>query len=298
MCGCGGFPKGKKARFLPGHDARHYSALKRAAADKAAAREAAKLSWLLPDRRRRSHDSSSRQGGRPRAGGGLRPLVGAVLQALNETRKATPTSQTRHRRPSLGRGCQTVRRSASIQTVAAICRVTRPTDPPISRCWPSPGRGGCWGLPPSRTADSTAMRRTLSPCTAKPRSETCRCSPAAPRPKSSVHGGRRAVVWAASSRFGALPQPARGAHGEPRHVETFEAGRHRGMSPWGYRTARDDGGRVIYQTPARRRAGAGRSRPPGVRVVGPSAPLRGRRCDGAGGCASSDGGGLEQVGRS
>lgn len=30
LCGCGGFPKGKKARYLPGHDARHHSALKKA----------------------------------------------------------------------------------------------------------------------------------------------------------------------------------------------------------------------------------------------------------------------------
>jgi len=25
LCGCGGFPKGKKARFLPGHDARYHA---------------------------------------------------------------------------------------------------------------------------------------------------------------------------------------------------------------------------------------------------------------------------------
>jgi hypothetical protein len=37
-CGCGGSPKGKKARYLPGHDARHHSALKAAA--KAAAEAA------------------------------------------------------------------------------------------------------------------------------------------------------------------------------------------------------------------------------------------------------------------
>lgn len=28
LCGCGGIPKGKKARYLPGHDARHHAALK------------------------------------------------------------------------------------------------------------------------------------------------------------------------------------------------------------------------------------------------------------------------------
>jgi hypothetical protein len=31
LCGCGGFPKGKKARFVPGHDARYHSAQKKAA---------------------------------------------------------------------------------------------------------------------------------------------------------------------------------------------------------------------------------------------------------------------------
>lgn len=37
LCGCGGTPSGKKARFLPGHDARYHAALKRAAAAEAAA---------------------------------------------------------------------------------------------------------------------------------------------------------------------------------------------------------------------------------------------------------------------
>ena len=32
LCGCGGFPKGPTSRFLPGHDARYYSAQKKAAA--------------------------------------------------------------------------------------------------------------------------------------------------------------------------------------------------------------------------------------------------------------------------
>lgn len=31
LCGCGGFPKGRKSRFVPGHDARYHGALKRAA---------------------------------------------------------------------------------------------------------------------------------------------------------------------------------------------------------------------------------------------------------------------------
>lgn len=36
LCGCGGFPMGRKSRFIPGHDARYHAALKRAAdADKA-----------------------------------------------------------------------------------------------------------------------------------------------------------------------------------------------------------------------------------------------------------------------
>jgi hypothetical protein len=30
-CGCSGTPKGKKARYLPGHDSKHASALKKAA---------------------------------------------------------------------------------------------------------------------------------------------------------------------------------------------------------------------------------------------------------------------------
>lgn len=28
-CGCGGTPKGRKSRFLPGHDAKHYGRIKR-----------------------------------------------------------------------------------------------------------------------------------------------------------------------------------------------------------------------------------------------------------------------------
>ena len=31
LCGCGGTPKSPKGRYLPGHDAKHHSALKRAA---------------------------------------------------------------------------------------------------------------------------------------------------------------------------------------------------------------------------------------------------------------------------
>lgn len=34
LCNCGGTPKGKNARYLPGHDARHASALKKAEATK------------------------------------------------------------------------------------------------------------------------------------------------------------------------------------------------------------------------------------------------------------------------
>lgn len=32
LCGCGGFPKGPKSRFFPGHDARFHSAQKKAQA--------------------------------------------------------------------------------------------------------------------------------------------------------------------------------------------------------------------------------------------------------------------------
>jgi hypothetical protein len=31
LCGCGGFPSKPTSRYLPGHDAKHHSALKRAA---------------------------------------------------------------------------------------------------------------------------------------------------------------------------------------------------------------------------------------------------------------------------
>lgn len=30
LCGCGGYPKGAKARFIPGHDAKYHSAQKKA----------------------------------------------------------------------------------------------------------------------------------------------------------------------------------------------------------------------------------------------------------------------------
>lgn len=33
LCGCGGIPKGPKARFLPGHDARFHSAQRKASAE-------------------------------------------------------------------------------------------------------------------------------------------------------------------------------------------------------------------------------------------------------------------------
>ena len=35
MCGCGDTPKGKKSRFVAGHDARYHSAQKKAAAEAA-----------------------------------------------------------------------------------------------------------------------------------------------------------------------------------------------------------------------------------------------------------------------
>jgi hypothetical protein len=38
LCGCGGFPKGKNARYVPGHDARHHAAIKREAAEAEAAK--------------------------------------------------------------------------------------------------------------------------------------------------------------------------------------------------------------------------------------------------------------------
>lgn len=48
LCGCGGTPKGKNARYLPGHDARHLSVMKKAAA------EAASEPKIAPDRPRRA----------------------------------------------------------------------------------------------------------------------------------------------------------------------------------------------------------------------------------------------------
>lgn len=38
LCGCGGFPKSPKSVHLPGHDAKHHSAQKKAKLEKAAAR--------------------------------------------------------------------------------------------------------------------------------------------------------------------------------------------------------------------------------------------------------------------
>jgi hypothetical protein len=35
VCGCGDKPKGRKSRFIPGHDARYHSAQKKAAAEAA-----------------------------------------------------------------------------------------------------------------------------------------------------------------------------------------------------------------------------------------------------------------------
>ena len=49
-CGCGDTPKGSKARFIPGHDARVHSAHKRMAAIRANDLElTATDEWLLPD---------------------------------------------------------------------------------------------------------------------------------------------------------------------------------------------------------------------------------------------------------
>lgn len=31
LCGCGGFPRGPKSRFIPGHDAKYHAAQKREA---------------------------------------------------------------------------------------------------------------------------------------------------------------------------------------------------------------------------------------------------------------------------
>lgn len=56
LCGCGGIPKGKKARFMPGHDAQFKAALYRTIRDPEAPEPAkadatqklADLGWPLP----------------------------------------------------------------------------------------------------------------------------------------------------------------------------------------------------------------------------------------------------------
>ncbi|MDP9363922.1 MAG: hypothetical protein M3Q10_06800 [Chloroflexota bacterium] len=51
LCGCGGQPKGKKSRYVQGHDAKHRSQLlrqMRGHADRGAADELVRLAWLTP----------------------------------------------------------------------------------------------------------------------------------------------------------------------------------------------------------------------------------------------------------
>jgi len=67
LCGCGGYPKGKNARYVPGHDARHHAALKRAEAEVAAARTPAPVNTQerppAPSRRRKAKEDTSRAAG-------------------------------------------------------------------------------------------------------------------------------------------------------------------------------------------------------------------------------------------
>jgi hypothetical protein len=66
LCGCGGTPKGKKSRFVPGHDARYHSAEKKAAAEAAPAasvRVNAGDRPRRPSRRRAGHGDTAREPG-------------------------------------------------------------------------------------------------------------------------------------------------------------------------------------------------------------------------------------------
>jgi hypothetical protein len=66
LCGCGGFPKGPKSRFIPGHDARYHSAQKKAAADAARSHEApvnAPVAATVPARPRARREDTSRAAG-------------------------------------------------------------------------------------------------------------------------------------------------------------------------------------------------------------------------------------------
>lgn len=49
LCGCGGFPAGRRSRYRPGHDAKHLSALKKAKLEKAANRKTARVAKSAPE---------------------------------------------------------------------------------------------------------------------------------------------------------------------------------------------------------------------------------------------------------
>lgn len=63
LCGCGGYPKGRKARYLPGHDARHHAALKRAEAEAAQAKAPVRANTQerppAPSRRAKAKEDAS-----------------------------------------------------------------------------------------------------------------------------------------------------------------------------------------------------------------------------------------------
>lgn len=63
VCGCGGFPRGAKSRFIPGHDARYHSAQKKAAAEAA---PAASLAVNEAKRPRRASRAAAGQDGTAR----------------------------------------------------------------------------------------------------------------------------------------------------------------------------------------------------------------------------------------
>jgi hypothetical protein len=66
LCGCGGTPKGKKSRFIPGHDARYHAAQKKAAAEASPEPPAPANTQArppAPSRRRKAKDGATESAG-------------------------------------------------------------------------------------------------------------------------------------------------------------------------------------------------------------------------------------------
>lgn len=62
-CGCGGFPKGKRSRFVPGHDAKLHSAQKKAEAEAPRAPVNDQDAAPKPSRRRSGHGDTTKSAG-------------------------------------------------------------------------------------------------------------------------------------------------------------------------------------------------------------------------------------------